>query len=562
MPETRQQDLLKRPDHDISYLTSEDLEWGPSAEISASLVTRIVEATGSSHLFAERTTEIETGLSKVEATVTTDRFRAGVEGSMRLASELLNGKEFEWWELTSYRERMSRVNSVTSDGQFVAVLGSYALNRVAGAGPLMIANHTELFPEGDAQFIDALTNATVTNFGQGYPPQILAANTMNRLTGGAQCIPYHPGPLMDVAGEALLSIAPIERQGARVAWFNSGGDAVSVGIAAAERYTEMQKGENGRRKAVYFKEAYHGNIEGRAGRTTGGINLMFHEEDRNSIELEFPNRPDEVEPILAAIEGLIDQNKVSCVVFESTQGDGGGVSMHPDFFVELVKMSLDTQTPLICDEVQSGFGRSGRIFDVERLLEHWRSSAYVQTHRYPEKPPMIVAVAKSMTNGAAPGSAVILPQEYAVLKRAQGLNTYSAHPATLAATVATVGLMNEDTVNMVREKREVFDQAISPYVNPDSFIRGVRGNGLHLFLDVADNQLAQVELIGRKRILTGTVARNGLRVHAPINSPDVVWRALGTIIGEVSRDIQQGRITQEAKLILDKGGPSGLASRT
>lgn len=546
------------------------LEWGPEPIDSQVFATQIVESAGSSYLNGARKKEIRVGLATAESELVTESFRSGTEEAVALSQELLAGREFNWWNLPKYREKMQGVFDVTSEGQFVAVLGNYAIQRVAGAGPLMITNHNSLFPENDGKFVDALTNATVTNFGQGYPSQILAANTMTRVTGGAQCIPYHPGPLMDIAAEALLSITPIEQKGAKVAWFNSGGDAVSVGIAAAEKYTEKVKGENGRRKAVYFKEAYHGNIEGRAGRTTGGINQMFHAEDRNSVELEYPNKPLEVEPVLAEIGDLITSNKASCIVFESTQGDGGGVSMHPDFFVELMKMSLDTQTPLICDEVQSGFGRSGRIFDVEYLLEHWKNSSHVQIEGYPEKPPMIMAVAKSMTNGAAPGSAVILPEEYAVLSRAQGLNTYSAHPATLAATIATVGLMNEATLMMVKDKRRVFNEAISPFIKPDSLIKGIRGNGLHLFLEMdereitnaSNNQILQVELLGKKRILTGTVARGALRVHAPINAPDVVWQALGKTIGEVSVAIQEGCITNETLQILQKGGPSGLASRS
>lgn len=500
------------------------LERGPEPDTIVNWTTDLIRSAGADYLTRQREEEVKSGLALAETTSLVERFRWGVDKSRELAQRLLEGERFGWWNIEEYKKRMAWVFDNTSAGQFVAVLGQYALNRVAGAGPLMIINHEDLFPTDDGFFLDALTNATVTNFGQGYPPHMAAANTFNRLTGGAQCPPYHPGPLMELAAKALLSIMPIDTQGAKVAWFNSGGDAVSVGIAAAEKYTQMKHGENGRRKAVYFKEAYHGNIEGRAGRVTSGINQMFHAEDRNSIELEFPNKPEEVEPVLNEIKRLIQKNKLSCVVFESTQGDGGGVSMHPDFFVELVKLSLDYKIPLICDEVQTGFGRSGRVFDVEYPLESWRNSSYVKSCQYPEKPPMIIAVAKSMTNGAVPGSAVIFPAEYAVLERAQGLNTYSAHPTTLAATIVTARLMQPETLAMVVRKRQIFDQAIAPYIGKDQLIKRARGNGLHLFLELAPetNQPLQVELLGTRRILTGTVARNSLRVHAPINAPDIV----------------------------------------
>jgi 4-aminobutyrate aminotransferase-like enzyme len=541
------------------------LEYGFPIEEMVSWTTKLVEGTRSSHLIEMRLKELGSEFPYQEGLFLSNIFNEGVERSKALAEELLKGKRFEWWNLEEYRKRVSGIFNNTSSGQFVNVLGQYALNRVGGSGPLMFVNHTDLFSENnDGVFLDALTNASVTNFGQGYPLHLIAANTLNRLTGGAQCPPYHPGPLMEEAASALLSVMPIETKEAKVAWFNSGGDAVSVAIAAAEKYTQITHGENvHRRKAIFFKEAYHGNIEGRAGKVTSGINQIFHAKDRNSIELEYPNKENEIEPVLNVIRRLINNDEISCVVFEATQGDGGGVSMQPDFFIELVKLSLDKKIPLIADEVQSGFGRSGKVFDVEYLLDHWRNSSYVVNEHYPEKPPIIIAVAKSMTNGVAPGSAVIFPKEYAVLKRAEGLNTYSAHPTTLAATIATVNLMGSETLEMVNHKRKIFEQTIAPYIGENELIKRIRGHGLHLFLELHSgiNQILQIELLGRSRIITGTVSRDALRVHAPLNAPDIVWEALAKVIGETANQIKNKGPSEQTLKILNYGGPSGLAIR-
>jgi 4-aminobutyrate aminotransferase-like enzyme len=508
-------------------------------------------------------------------------YREGVEVGDALASEILADREFPWWDVDCYSERTAPIFNCTSPGQFVTVLGRNALQRDRGSASVMYAGHQDLFPSNESMFLDGLTNATVTNWGSGYPLQAVAADHFNSITGGAQCIPYHPGALLDVAGQALIAKAPIDSEGARVAWFNSGGDAVGIAIAAAEAYTERVHGENGRRKAVYFQEAYHGNIEGRAGRVTGGINEAFHPEDRNSIMLEYPNEVDEAGRVFESLRDLVDRGEVSCIVFESTQGDGGGVSMDPEFFCHMMAMSLDKQVPVVVDEVQSGFGRSGRIFDVEYLLEHWRNSPYVIDHGYPEKPPMCLAVAKSMTNGAMPGSAVVLPSEYAVLERAQGLNTFSGFPGSLAATLATLSLMDEVTLDMVRRKRELFDEEIAPFVGRDRLITGIRGNGLHLFLHinpdfnnelkmsfpnsasrerVTAHQVLQAELLGRRRMLTGTVARDSLRVHAPINATDTVWKAIGRGIGSVAEELEMGNISPSTIRVLN-GQISGLAAR-
>ena len=539
-------------------------EYGPEPENTVTAITELVNSVGSSDLTEMWQDEISSGDALRLSEKLTDRFRHGIERSREMAHDLLTGKEYPVWNYEEYRERMKPMRDMTSAGQFVNVLGEYAPQRIAGQGPIMIAGHRDLFPQSTNLFLDALTNATVTNFGQGYPVHGMAATAFGDLTGGSQCVAYHPGLLMEEAADAILRIAPIDRNGAKVAWFNAGGDANDVALAAAEHYTTKVHGENGHRKAVFFREAYHGNIEGRSGRLTTGIDQSYHPEDRkHAVQLEFPNHDDEIEPVLARIKELAGNKQLSAVIFEATQGDGGGISMHPDFFTELVKASLDYQVPLICDEVQSGFGRTGRINAVDYLLDHWQNSSYVTRDSYPRKPPMIVTYAKSMTNGREPGSVTVMPKEYAVLERAQGLNTYSAHPGTLATAIVTANLMTPDLLEMVQHKRGVFDHAIEPYLDDNSLIREIRGQGLHLFLGLQPgySQLIQAQLMLESRILTGTVARNALRIHAPINAPDEVWEAIAVRAGETAMKLQNGMVNIDALNILRKGGPSGLAVR-
>jgi 4-aminobutyrate aminotransferase-like enzyme len=358
-----------------------------------------------------------------------------------------------------------------------------------------------------------------------------------------------------------------------VAYFNSGGDAISVALRAAEKFAR-QNGRNGRKVAVAFREAYHGNIEGRAGAVTGGINEVCDDQEKRALILEYPNLPEETEPVLEQLVAAVERNEVAAIVFEARQGDGGGVGMHPDFFVEMVKLSLDREIPLVCDEVQSGFGRTGRLWAVDFLLDHWQQSTYVQSHEYHEDPQMIVAVAKSLTNGAFPGSAVIFPEQYAVLERAQGLNTYSAHPGTLGAAYITCQLMKDPALPlMVARNRAAFESVLEPFIGEDKLIKGIRGEGLFLFLAldestpfpgyprIGNNQLMQAELIGTQRVLTGTVARNALRVHLPLNAPEIVHQATAYAIGKVAERIEQGQWDPTSAYVLKTGGPSGLAER-
>ena len=553
-------------------------EMGPDPMDIVASTNAMITGTGSEYLTGQQIKTLNLGIPQQEAQFLVETFREGTEEAIELAKKLMAGSRFSWWDIESYKQVTDEFKTPISDGQFVTVLGKYPLVREGNKGPLMVAADYGTFATDEAPyFIDALTNATVTNFG-GYPFQIAYVNTINRLTNGALCAPYTPSVLMDKAAQALIDIMPFEKEGAKVGFFNAGGDSVSVAMKAAEKYVNMHKGTNGHeRKVVFFKEAYHGNIEGNAGKATSGINESFHETIRSSIELEYPNLKEEVTPVLDRIKQEIKADMVSAILFEPTQGDGGGVSMHQDFFNQLVQLSLDEKIPLVCDEVQSGFGRSGKIFDVEFLVDGWKQYRQGQgkafMEKYPENPPMIMAVAKSITNGAVPGSAVVIPKEYAVLSRAEGLNTYSATPTTLAAILATTEMLTPELLTMVQDKRKVFEQELAHFIDRD-WIGDIRGHGMHIFIPikgetlvekkdgsaVTNNQVLQSELLGKYRILTGTVARDGLRVHLPLNTPDEVIKAVARSIGAAVEDLKKGIVSEETKTILTSG-VSGLADR-
>lgn len=540
-------------------------------------INAMIAGTGSEYLTGQQIKALTIGIPQQEAQFLVDTFREGTEEAIEIAKKLLSGSRFSWWNIEDYKKITDDLKACISAGQFVTVLGDNSLVREGNKGPLMVAADYGTFAPGEAPyFIDALTNATVTNFG-GFPVQVAYANAINRLEVGTQCPPYTPTALMDKASEALIDIMPIEKEDAKVAFFNAGGDSVSVAMKAAEKFVDKIRGKNGHeRKVVFFREAYHGNIESGAGRATSGIRNAFHESTQSSIELEFPNLKSEVSPVLERIREEIKADIVSSILFEPTQGDGGGVSMHQDFFNQVVQLSLDEHIPLICDEVQSGFGRTGKIFDVEYLVDGWKEYRNSQGSefmaKYPENPPMIMAVAKSITNGAVPGSAVVFPKEYAVLSRAEGLNTYSAHPATLAAIIATTEMMTPELLTMVKGKRDIFEAELAPFVD-NNWIGNIRGHGMHIFIPiqgqalvqkdgkpVTNNQVLQAELLGKYRIMTGTVARDGLRVHLPLNTPDEVIKAVAQSIGLAVADLKQGIVSKETKKILSSS-VSGLASR-
>lgn len=501
---------------------------------------------------------------RTQAELLCERFNLAQQSALEMARNILH-ENLTWrpWDIHSSHERHRGITAVTAPGLFVSVFGESPLKKIYTSGPTTLidtVNGTELF-------IDALTNATVNNNGS-HPSIALAASVAPMMTGGTYCLAYHDGPLVEQASIALKGLHPMYNDQAKVWWGNDGGSASAFAVHLAEKATNAIKGENPNRKAVAFKEAYHGNVQNKGGDLTTGIGST----GLNHI-IEFPDINSEVGQAMQELTCMVNRDEVSTIILEATQGDGGGVQLHPDFFIEMMKLAQDNQIPIIFDEIQSGFGRSGRVFNYEYLLEEYQRSELVKSHGYPEHPHNIITiVGKSMTDGCATGSAVIFNNYYTKFNgRAEGVATYAAFPSTLAAAISTTKMINPQYLDMARANRVSFDEGLSPYLS--EVVMQSRGNGCHLFVEiggdellyrngkpVGNHEIAQVLLAERFRILTGTVARNGLRVHLPVNAHPLVWRAVGKAVGVVGESIKNGDVGELAPILLQQ--VSGLADRS
>lgn len=511
--------------------------------------------------------EALTPLLHAQAEFLCDRFNNSQNQAQVTAREILRGRRWEAWDVDYGRRQHVGISTVVAPGMFVSVFGQHPLKKIYSSGPLAYVDVGE--GQNDV-FIDALTNATVNNTGS-HPLNALAASTANMLTGGTYCLAYHDGPLVEQASRAMLGLHPMYEGQGKVWWGNDGGSASAFAVHLAEKAVSAEKGENPNRLVVAFKEAYHGNVQNKGGDLTPGIGRT----GGNHI-IEYPDLSVEVETAISELRTLIEDDRVSTIILEATQGDGGGIQMHPDFFVQMMKLSMDYNVPLIFDEIQSGFGRSGKIFNYEYLLEEYQASELVKSGQYPVNPDNIITiVGKSMTDGCSQGSAVIFNDRYTQYNgRAEGVATFAAFPGTLAASIATINTVKYPAyLDMARNNRAIFEDALAMYVEEEGIIRRTRGNGSHLFVEiggepllyrngvpVGNHEVAQVFLAERFRILTGTVSRHGLRIHLPINADPVVYHAVAMAVGEVGVLMSQGNIGTLAPILLKE--VSGLAGRT
>ncbi|KAB5486973.1 MULTISPECIES: aspartate aminotransferase family protein [Flagellimonas] len=228
---------------------------------------------------------------------------------------------------------------------------------------------------------------------------------------------------------------------------NSGTEAMEGAIKLARRHT-------GRSQIIAANHAYHGN-------TMGSLSLMGYEERKSAFR---PLIPDvrfinfNVEEDLAKIT-----EKTAAVVLETIQG-GAGFILPENGYMEKVRKRCDEMGALlIFDEIQPGFGRTGKLF----AFEHFNCV------------PDILVIGKGMASGLPAGAFVASKEMMAQLQHSPKLGhitTFGGNPVIAAASLATLQELTEtDLIPQTLEKEKLFRKLL---VHP--LITEVRGKGLML----------------------------------------------------------------------------------
>jgi ornithine--oxo-acid transaminase len=305
------------------------------------------------------------------------------------------------------------------------------------------------------RYLDLLSGFGVYALGRGHPTivdalhQALDADLPNLVQLDCALLP-------GVLAEALVARAHpgIER----VFFTNSGAEAVETAIKFSRRAT-------GRTAVLYCEHAFHGL-------TTGALSLNGGAEFRAGFGPLLPG----CEPVpfadLAALENRLRHGDVAALVIEPIQGKG--VYVAPDeFWPAAEELCRRYGTLLVVDEIQTGFGRTGRFF----AHEHWGIQ------------PDIITVSKALSGGYIPvgavlSSAAISDSVYSSMERAVvHSSTFSTNQLAMVAGLATLqALDDEDAVDRARRTGELFAKTLAPLVERHEFLREVRGKGLMIGL--------------------------------------------------------------------------------
>ena len=349
--------------------------------------------------------------------------------------------------------------------------------------PVKSARGVYFWDVNDKRYLDLNSMTMCVNIGHGDERVIQA------IADQARELPY-AAPGMATRARAMLGkkLAEILPAGlTRYLYTLGGADANENAIKLARGYT-------GKFKVLSRYRSYHGATFGAISATgdprrlvwepavmPGVVHFLDPYRYRSTFHRTNPGISDEelCQDYLNHLEEIIQYegpDTIAAILVESVTGTNG-IIVPPDGYLPGVRRLCDRYgIVMICDEVMSGFGRTGEWFAVD----HW------------DVKPDILTMAKGLTSGYAPLGAVAMKQEIADAYKDrvyEGGLTYNGHPISLAAAVATIEVMQQDhLVEKAKATGQVMADMLAELVDRHPSVGEVRSIGLFGILELVRNR--------------------------------------------------------------------------
>ena len=310
-------------------------------------------------------------------------------------------------------------------------------------------------PDGQ-KYIDLISGVSVSNTGHGHPKVVEAIK--NQVDLYMHLMVYGEiiqSPQVKYA-ERLAGILPPLLNSCY--FVNSGSEAVEGALKLAKRFT-------GKSRIISFKNSYHGS-------THGALSIQGSEKFRNSFR---PLLPDTFQIGFNDEKSLdcIDKN-TACVIVEPVQGEAGIIYPENDFLLKIRNRCNTTGALLIFDEIQTGFGRLGRMFAIDRFGVI----------------PDILLLAKALGGGMPLGAFISSREIMSALVSNPSLGhitTFGGHPVCCAAGLASLNvIIDEKLAESCEAKSTLFRKEL---IHP--LISEVRGEGLLMAVQLTDPSYIQ-----------------------------------------------------------------------
>jgi acetylornithine aminotransferase len=263
---------------------------------------------------------------------------------------------------------------------------------------------------------------------------------------------------------------------------------INSGAEANENALKLASFHNHKKRVIAFKHSFHGRTSA-AVRVTDNPKIVAPVNEDLQVTYLPLNDP-------FLVEEELKKGDVSSVIIEGIQGVGGIQLPTNEFFRDLRSLCTKYEAVLIVDEIQSGYGRSGKFF----------------AHQYSGIRPDIITVAKGIGNGFPIGGVLISPMftpVYGMLG-----TTFGGNHLACAAAIAVLDIMESE--NLVENAKTVGDYLIKE-LHEIPGIKEVRGRGLMIGIEFEESiKEIRSKLLYEEKVFTGVAGTNIIRILPPL----------------------------------------------
>jgi acetylornithine aminotransferase len=359
------------------------------------------------------------------------------------------------------------------------------------------AQDCSLWNDKGEKYLDLYGGHAVISIGHSHPHYI------KTISGQLENIGFYSNsikiPIQEEVAELLGSMS---------GYYNYNFFMCNSGAEANENALKLASFHTNKKKIICFTKAFHGRTAAAVAATDNKKIIAPINETDNFIFLPFNDEK--------ALEETFQKNEIAAVIIEGIQGVGGVQIPNPNFFQKIRTLCDTYEAIFICDEIQSGYGRTGKFF----------------AHQHANVQADIITVAKGMGNGFPVGGVLITPK----IEAKHGLlgTTFGGNYLACAASKAVLEVMKDE--NLI-QNANVLGEYLYNQLKDEPAVKEIRYQGLMFGIELkfpcAD---FRNQLLKEHHILTGNAScPNTLRILPALN---VTKPELDTFIGAFKKIAQ------------------------
>ncbi|MDR2810335.1 MAG: aminotransferase class III-fold pyridoxal phosphate-dependent enzyme [Tannerellaceae bacterium] len=328
------------------------------------------------------------------------------------------------------------------------------------------------------EYLDLYGGHAVISVGHSHPDYVTA------VTGQINKLGFYSNSVVNSLQQQLA-----DKLGAASGYDNYALFLINTGAEANENALKLASFHNGKRRVVSFRASFHGRTSASV-RVTDNPAIIAPVNEGMPVTYLPIGHPD-------LVEAELKKGDVSSLIIEGIQGVGGIQIPPDDFLRSLRELCTRYEVCLIVDEIQSGYGRSGKFF----------------AHQYAGIRPDIITVAKGIANGFPMGAVLIGP----MFKAVHGMlgTTFGGNHLACVAALAVLDIMEKE--QLIENANRVGNYLMQELATLPG-IREIRGRGLMIGIEFEESvKEVRRRLLFEQNIFTGVAGARTIRLLPPLS---------------------------------------------